>query len=166
MDPDPHAYDRDAYLSRWADTDGDCRDTRQEVLVRDRTGPIRFRTDTGCRVLSGRWQGAYGGGMLSDSREVHVDHLVPLSEAHRSGAWRWREEKKQRFANDMRNLVVAEAGLNMSKGDRDPGDWRPPDRSVWCDYATRWRAIKRLYELTIDPQEEEGLKRLESRCIE
>lgn len=161
---DPRDYDRDAYLPRWADSDGDCRNTRHEVLVRDSDGPVLFESDAGCRVLSGRWEGAYGGEMFSDSGEVHVDHLVPLSEAHRSGAWRWSENRKRRFANDMRNLVVADAGLNMSKGDRDPAEWRPPDRSAWCEYAREWRAIKRFYALAIDPAEARALREMTTTC--
>ena len=52
-------YDRKAYGS-WADTDGDCKSTRHEVLEQMNIGQLRFSVN-GCRVVTGRWFGVFSG---------------------------------------------------------------------------------------------------------
>ena len=46
-------YDRDLY-GGWIDADGDCQDTRQEVLIAESLIPARLDS-RGCRVVSGEW---------------------------------------------------------------------------------------------------------------
>lgn len=41
------AYDRGDYLTSWRDADGDCQDTRQEVLIRQSRIPVVLSND-GC----------------------------------------------------------------------------------------------------------------------
>ena len=69
-----------------------------------------------------------------------------------------------RYANDPQVLLSAEAGENRSKGNKGPEAWKPPLRGAWCDYATRWIDIKAEYDLSVNPQEKEALRRMLGTC--
>ena len=73
-------YDRDKFR-HWVDADGDCRDTRDEVLADESLTAV-----SGCDVQQGRWRSYYDGVVVRDSSAFDVDHLVPLAEAWDSGA--------------------------------------------------------------------------------
>ena len=97
-------YDRSDWR-HWIDEDGDCQDIRQEVLVAESLDKVTFETDEKCRVETGRWYGAFDGHDLGNAGHVDVDHMVPLRNAHLSGAWVWSSEKKE----------TAEAALTLTR---------------------------------------------------
>lgn len=154
-------YDRDLYGSGWADSNGDCQDTRQEVLV-DRGKRIGLTTNT-CRVTQGVWVGPYTGKRYTDPSDLHIDHVVPLAEAHRSGARSWSSSKRRRFANDMYNLWAVDKGENMSKGAREPHNWLPEKNQ--CDYILRWIKVKNEWGLSFDRREESFLLDRVDACL-
>jgi hypothetical protein len=155
------AYSRDQW-QHWIDEDGDCQDTRHEVLIEESL--IAPTLDTrGCRVVSGMWRDEYTGGIFRDPSELDIDHRVPLANAHRSGGWAWDAERKRAYANDLQDstqLVAVSASANRSKSDRGPDAWRPPLRESWCHYATTWRAVKQRWSLVISAQEETALREM------
>jgi len=153
------AYDRDLY-SHWIDADGDCQDTRQEVVIA-RGANIRLSAD-GCRVISGIWIGPYTGERYTDPSDLHVDHVVPLAEAHRSGAAEWPASRKRAFANSLGNLLAVDAGENMSKGADDPSDWMPEKGR--CDYVQRWVEVKQRWGLSMDRTETHRVEAVMERC--
>ncbi|PYZ99588.1 YHYH domain-containing protein [Gammaproteobacteria bacterium 2W06] len=152
-------YDRDQY-EHWIDADDDCQDTRQEVLIRQGHS-IRFTGD-GCRVRSGRWTGPYTGAQYTDPADLHVDHVVPLAEAHRSGAADWSASRKRDFANSMGNLLAVDARENMSKGGDDPAGWMPEVGK--CRYAQQWLRVKQRWGLAMDSNERQALQSQLARC--
>lgn len=157
------AYDRELY-GGWRDRDGDCQDTRTEVLIAEADGWIRL-TDGGCEVRRGRWVGPYTGEVINDPSELHVDHRVPLKEAHRSGARRWPARKRRRYATDLRHdatLAAVDAEANMAKGADGPADWLPPERR--CRYVRRWLKVKRAWGLRLDPRERAAIRQVRRRC--
>ena len=82
------------------DQDGDCQDTRQEVLIEESL--IAPALDArGCRVIAGRWRDEYTGAVYTDPNDVEIDHRVPLANAHRSGGWAWDRSRKRDYANDL-----------------------------------------------------------------
>ncbi len=100
--------------------------------------------------------------MTSDPGALDIDHMVPLKEAHRSGAHAWTAERREAYANDLGHpqaLIAVKSGANRSKGDKDPANWMPPNRSYWCQYLGDWIAIKTRWELSVDQAEADALKK-------
>ncbi|WP_404381065.1 HNH endonuclease family protein [Caenispirillum salinarum] len=144
-------YSRDLY-AHWLDTDGDCLDTRQEILARDSVIRPTFSAD-GCRVTGGRWRDPYTGRTFTDPSALDVDHIVPLSEAHRSGADRWEPARRAAFANNPGNLIAVSASANRSKADGDPLAWLPPAWPYRCAYTAHFAGTKQDWGLEQDPLE-------------
>jgi hypothetical protein len=152
-------YDR-ARFDHWNDADGDCRDTRDEVLAAESLVAVH-----GCDIQSGKWRSWYDGAVTRDSTSFDVDHLVALAEAWDSGAKRWTTDTRTRFANDLgdgRSLVAVSASSNRSKSDRDPAEWLP--RYGKCRYVRHWVAVKIRWRLKVDATEKQALTRIASGC--
>lgn len=141
---------------------GGC-DTRALVLIRD-ASPGSIRRGPGCRVAAGVWVSSYDRARVTEPRGVQIDHRVPVREAQRSGARGWTAARRARFYNDPANLITVSAHANTSKGDDDPGRWRPPNRAAWCSYATAYITTKHTYRLTVDPPERAGLVTMLNTC--
>ena len=145
-------YDR-ADWEHWIDADGDGLDTRQEVLT-DET--LVDPLVAGGRVREGQWLSYYDGEKITIARELDVDHVVALAEAHQSGGWAWDAITRQLYANDLtlpEHLIAVSAGSNRSKGARDPAEWLPPDSEALCTYLAWWTTIKYRWELSMDQTE-------------
>ncbi len=159
-------YDRGDWR-HWIDEDGDCQDARQEALIAESLDSVTFRSDSQCRVVAGRWQPPYTGAVVTVPGDLDVDHLVPLANAHRSGGWAWSAERKRQYANflgDDAHLIAVTAAANRQKGAAGPEDWRPPDQSYWCEYATAWSRVKRAWGLTATRSEAEALREMLQTC--
>ena len=164
--PDIPEYDHSQW-KHWVDADGDCQDTRQEVLVRESLSEVEFEADSRCRVATGWWHGAFTRKRVNDPSELDVVHRVPLQNAHRSGGWAWTPEKKEEYANYLDvnlHLVAVTASVNRSRGEKGPEEWRPPDRVFWCDYALYWSAVKTKWELTMPREEANAVKEMLDTC--
>jgi len=147
-------YERKLY-KHWIDADHDGENTRREVL-------IRYNLDrTGAKV--GHWFDPYTGRTFTTPESLQIDHVVPLSEAHRSGAWAWDSLQRMAFANDLgqpSQLLAIHGVTNEDKGDKDPAHWLPPRQEYWKKYAKLWLGIKTRWDLSIDTQEQEALRKL------
>lgn len=161
-DRDPVGYDRDYFGLRWADTDRNGCDTRNDVLRRD-LADVRLdpRTD-GCVVLGGTLTDPYGGQVMPfvrgpDSADVQVDHVVSLADGWRSGANLWTADEREAFANDPTNLLATDGRTNRAKGDRTADEWTASTPAGVCRYATIVVAVKTLYGLTVSEPERAAL---------
>ena len=96
--------------------------------------------------------------------DLHIDHLVPLAEAWKSGARLWTDAEREAFANDTAGLVAVSAASNLAKGASDPTDWLPDNEDVWCTYAAVWIEVKAAWNLTADQAEHDALTALAVRC--
>ena len=117
-----------------------------------------------CHVIKGRWISRYDGKAITDRTQLQVDHIVPLREAHRSGANHWDAAKRSEFFNSPENLLTVSAEANQAKSDKDPGTWLPPDESSWCFYADFYIWTKHAYDLTVDQREHDALASVLTHC--
>ena len=150
-------YDRSDWR-HWIDEDGDCQDARQESLVEESLVEVTFETDRKCRVETGQWFGAFTAVYVDDPGDLDIDHMVPLKNAHLSGAWGWNPAMKEEYANyleDPDHLIAVSSRANRSKGAKGPEEWMPSNQDYWCEYATDWAEIKERWELTMTKIESE-----------
>lgn len=155
-------YDRELF-DHWVDADGDGCSTREEVLLDEATDPVTVGAD--CDLSGGRWFSWYDGARWTDTADLDIDHLVPLAEAWDSGARRWDDRVRERFANDLgdaRSLVAVTDNVNASKSDRDLREWLP-DRQV-CRYLRVWVAVKLRWRLAADGREVRAMRVLADDC--
>lgn len=150
----------------WIDTDGDCQNTRQEMLIAASRTPVQFKNSKHCTVVKGEWVGAYTGKVFTKASDVDIDHIVPLAHAHQHGAGKWSRKQRREFANDFENLIVVSDSVNQSKSDKAPHEWLPPLKSYWCEYGKRWERIKDKYKLWYSSQERVTLNQLARTCFE
>ncbi|WP_404373650.1 DUF1524 domain-containing protein [Kytococcus sedentarius] len=160
------SYDRDRHFGPWRDANGDCQNTRQEVLLQERrsTTVVYWGKDR-CTVKSGRWVSSWDNRTHSLASGLQIDHTVPVAEAWGSGAKRWTQTRRRAFYNDLtdpRALSAQTSALNFAKGARGPEAWLPPANR--CRYVKDWVAVKLRWRLTVDSAEKTALTRLASSC--
>jgi hypothetical protein len=153
-------YRRTRFMTDWLDRNGDCQDTRSEVLQDESSVPVTHWGSSTCNaVRTGRWVSWYDDKTSTNAtQDLQIDHVVALSEAWDSGAWAWTKAKRKRYANDLGfawTLDAVTGSLNQAKLDHDPVDWLP-DHHV-CKYARHWIAIKYRWKLSIDTEEKAKL---------
>ncbi len=153
-------YDRDSY-NHWINVSGSsCWDTREEALYRgaesgtivllDKDKNETTDKNSACSIKSGKWIDPYTGKEITKSRSLDIDHIVPLSLANDSGADKWDSAKKQEFANDVdNNLLAVSASANRSKGDKGLAEWLPSNDDFKCEYVEKFVNVLNKYGLTI-----------------
>ena len=152
-----------ALFKHWIDADKDGCSTRAEVLIEEAV--TKPKVGAKCALTGGKWLSAYDGKSVSKASDLDVDHMVPLAEAWRSGAWKWSSAKRQAYANDLedsRALIAVTLSTNRSKGDKDPALWMPSIDQ--CTYTQNWISIKFKYSLTVDAKEATKLNSLINSC--
>ena len=93
---------------------------------------------------------------------MDIDHLVPLKNAHISGASNWSKRKKNRYYNYLKydnHLIAVSKNANRNKSDKSPVEWLPPNKEYQCEYVREWYKIKKDWGLTI----EEGFDEVSNR---
>ncbi|GGR49712.1 hypothetical protein J2S40_000172 [Nocardioides luteus] len=155
-------YEREKF-KHWVDADGDCQDTRVEVLFEEARKKARGK----CEVTRGEWVSVYDATTVKRAGGLDIDHMVPLKESWESGADAWDDEEREAYANDLgdpRALVAVTAASNRSKSDQDPADWMPDDTSYHCTYVSDWVAVKIRWSLFVDPAEKAALEDVAAGC--
>jgi hypothetical protein len=154
-------YSREKF-PHWRRVDDNC-DVRDAVLKRDGTGVEATAT---CKITKGSWKSVYDGKTFADPQDIDIDHMVPLANAWRSGADKWTEDQRADFANDLTRpqLMAVSAASNRSKGDQDPSQWKPPQKSYYCEYAGKWIAVKSFWGLSVTEREKSALQEMLNSC--
>jgi hypothetical protein len=159
-------YNRDDW-NHWIDENGDCQNTRHEVLIEESFETVTYTSDTYCSVSSGKWYGNYTGQYYYSASELDIDHFIPLKNAHQSGGYSWSSAKKEEFANyrlDPDNLIAVNLSANRSKGAKGPEEWKPSNTEYWCEYAYDWIRIKDYWNLTATQAEWNALVSMIETC--
>jgi len=141
----------------WIDADRDGLDTRAEVLITESKVSVTISRGI---VRTGRWISLYDNRTWWEGSKLDIDHVVALSEAWKSGAYRWSASRRLAFANDLGvswSLRAVTNYVNRSKGDRDPDSWIPPYRAAVCTYLVGWVAVKLRWGLSVDSAEKSSI---------
>ncbi|MFI7481472.1 excalibur calcium-binding domain-containing protein [Kocuria sp. M1R5S2] len=160
-------YDRDGLFGGWIDADGDCEDTRNEVLARDLTG---ITSADGCTVATGTLADPYTGRTVdfvrgvATSGDVQVDHVVSLGNAWVTGARGLSQADRVALANDPLNLLAVDGPTNGSKSDKDASQWLPPDEAFACEMVAVQIAVKTRYDLWVTAPEKNAMAEVLSTC--
>jgi hypothetical protein len=163
-------YERSQFGPAWSDVDRNGCDTRNDILYRDLTS-ITYKPGTrDCVVLSGVLVDPYSGEKIAFERgaktsmDVQIDHVVALSNAWQTGAFKLSYEKRLAFANDPMNLLAVKGRLNSQKGDGDAATWLPPQKSIRCAYVAQQIVVKEKYGLWVTPPEKAAMQSLLAKC--
>lgn len=156
-------YDRKFHFGRWINDPNDetCYNTRARVLIRDSETSVSFKDNNRCVVEKGRWADPYAGSTVETSKDIQIDHMVPLKNAYISGAWEWNFQTRCTYANYMGNtfhLVSASGHENMSKGDDTPEKYMPPNKTYRCEYLANWLKIKLIWQLRMGRAEVDAIR--------
>jgi hypothetical protein len=163
-------YTRAQFGPTWADVDRNGCDTRNDILKRDLTSLV-FRAKTrNCVVESGTLIDRYSGETIKfvrgniSSMEVQIDHVVALSNAWQTGAFKLSAEQRRALANDPLNLFAVKGRLNSQKGDGDAATWLPPLKSFRCSYVAHQIAVKAKYSLWLVAPEKAAMAAILAKC--
>ncbi len=163
-------YTRAQFGPAWADVDRNGCDTRNDILKRDLTS-ITYRAKTrNCVVESGTLVDRYSGETINfvkgniSSMEVQIDHVVALSNAWQTGAFKLTADQRKALSNDPLNLFAVKGRLNSQKGDGDAATWLPPLRSFRCSYVAQQIAVKAKYSLWVTAPEKAAMVSILAKC--
>ena len=163
-------YSRDQFGQAWADVDRNGCDTRNDILKRDLTEIVYKVKTQNCVVASGILVDRYSGETINfvrgnvTSMEVQIDHVVALSNAWQTGAFKLTVLQRTALANDPMNLFAVKGRLNLQKSDGDAATWLPPLKSFRCAYIAQQIAVKAKYSLWVTSPEKEAMLRILATC--
>jgi hypothetical protein len=163
-------YSRSEFGQSWADVDRNGCDTRNDILKRDLTAIVFKERTRNCVVLSGTLVDRYSGETINfvrgniTSMEVQIDHVVALSNAWQTGAFKLTRAQRTALANDPMNLFAVKGRLNLQKGDGDAATWLPPLKNFRCAYVAQQIAVKAKYLLWVTAPEKDAMTRILAAC--
>jgi hypothetical protein len=96
--------------------------------------------------------------------EVQIDHVVALSNAWQTGAFKLSADQRKALANDPLNLFAVKGSLNQQKSDGDAATWLPPMKSFRCAYVAEQIAVKAKYSLWVVPPEKAAMVAILAKC--
>lgn len=155
-------YNRLVHFGTWINypNDHECLNTRNKVLQRESKDAVTFSPD-GCAVQSGHWDDPYTGTQIDATKDIQIDHFVPLKNVYMTGGHEWDSAKRCLYANYMGNsfhLLAVNGTQNMIKGDQNPMGYMPPNKKYACQYLKQWLQVKVIWALRLTPLELGGIQ--------
>lgn len=163
-------YSRSQFGPAWSDVNRNGCDTRNDILKRDLTEIVYRLKTRDCVVESGVLQDRFSGETINfirgniTSMEVQIDHVVALSNAWQTGAFKLSILQRTALANDPLNLFAVKGRLNSQKGDGDAATWLPPLKSFRCAYVAQQIAVKAKYSLWVTAPEKNAMVGILEKC--
>jgi len=163
-------YTREQFGPAWKDVDANGCDTRNDILKRDLKSIVYKGVGEDCVILSGVLTDPYSGETIrflrgvATSSEIQIDHVVALSNAWQTGAFKLTLAQRTAFANDPSNLLAVKGKLNSQKGDGDAATWLPPRKSYRCEYVTKQVMVKAKYGLWLTAPEKAAILKILKTC--
>jgi hypothetical protein len=163
-------YTRDQFGPSWKDVDANGCDTRNDILKRDLKSIVYKGVGEDCVILSGVLTDPYSGETINflrgvaTSSAIQIDHVVALSNAWQTGAFKLTLAQRTAFANDPSNLLAVKGKLNSQKGDGDAATWLPPRKSYRCEYVTKQVVVKAKYGLWLTAPEKAAILKILKTC--
>ncbi|MEX5236103.1 excalibur calcium-binding domain-containing protein [Kocuria arenosa] len=161
-------YDREGLFGGWIDADGDCEDTRQEILNRDLDDVV---SADGCTVDSGVLDpDPYTDTTINfvrgpaTSSDVQIDHVVSLGNAWITGARNLTQQERVELSNDPLNLLAVDGPTNQAKSDKPADEWLPPNVGFRCEFVALQIAVKAKYELWVTAPEKTAMTEVLADC--
>ncbi|KLU09350.1 hypothetical protein ABL57_12920 [Kocuria sp. SM24M-10] len=161
-------YDREGLFGGWIDADGDCEDTRQEILNRDLDDVV---SADGCTVDSGVLApDPYTATTIdfvrgpATSSDVQIDHVVSLGNAWVTGARNLSPDERVELANDPLNLLAVDGPTNQAKSDKAADAWLPPNVDFRCEFVAIQIAVKAKYDLWVTAPEKTAMTEVLADC--
>lgn len=147
--------------SDWKHWTGSPCNTRETVLKEQGQN---VETDAECRAVSGTWIDPYSTDTFNNSKELDIDHVIPLNYANSHGGSKWDAKKKEAFANDKSQLLAVSASENRKKSDKGPGEYMPPNKDYHCEYSKLWVDTAAKYDLSISEKDKKALTKGLNKC--
>ena len=163
-------YTRDQFGPAWKDVDANGCDTRNDILRRDLNSIFYKGVGEDCVILSGVLTDPYSGETINflrgvaTSSAIQIDHVVALSNAWQTGAFKLTLAQRTAFANDQSNLLAVKGKLNSQKGDGDAATWLPPRKGYRCEYVTKQVMVKAKYGLWLTAPEKAAILKILKTC--
>ena len=85
--------------------------------------------------------------IITDTKKIDYDHIIPLLYAHQHGASEWDNEKKNKFSYDLMVGVDVSASENRSKQAKGPSEYLPKANKE--DYCYTFFTIASEYGLSM-----------------
>lgn len=138
-------------------------DVREAALIRDTGATFDPKS---CKVASAlNYQDPYTGQIFTSKSDLDIDHIVALSDAHKSGAYNLSEDYRISLANDPENVIpVFDKENQKGKGDKNAAEYLPPNAGVRCFYVAAQTNIKYRYELSMTPTEKAVIEQILAGC--
>ena len=159
---DRSGYDR-ALFGGWADADGDCRSTRQEVLAALSTGPVRWSAN-GCEVERGRWIDPYTGPSTStragSTWTTWCRWPTPGAAARTNGT----PPRARPSPTTPRTSCPSRPGSTARRARAALWAWLPPDEGFRCQYVLRFERVLRTHGLRAPEDEAQALAALRAQA--
>jgi hypothetical protein len=116
------------------------------------------------QCISRLWYGPHYNKQYTKSKQLDLDHILPLKFAHGYGGDKRSRERKKQFTNAYDNLLLVNASLNRQKGAKGPDEWLPLHHQYRCEYITLFIAVMSKYDLKYVPSEQRTVNRLVKAC--
>lgn len=158
-------YYRKLFYDSWGLDEHGC-NTREVILNRD----LKNTVIKGCKVQSGVLDDPYTGATVEFQRgqdtssAVQIDHVVALSNAWSTGAYKLDNDTRYELSQDPLNLLAVEGQSNQDKSGSAADAWLPPNESFRCQYVARQISVKYKYHLWVTPAEKSAMQKVLALC--